>query len=318
VAAAPAVGGAGDAGGALEPGWEVREIEGAPRLFIRHPIDRGDPPPCLPGERTWSADYVPSFHRACRIELRVTPGGDGALQATWYTPREVPAPEPFAGRVGKVVAYERGEIRAPLDAKATRTLVGKLDAIDEARLPQPDPRVVVLDGIMVRARVCRADGTEHRFSIQSPGDRHGRHRDFFLALVDASLEAVRDEDGAWALEDLVGYLSGRLLATDLGGTPRLLRLSGWLSVRHQEALGRFFAGVPGGDVVVDARNFAGGGTALGPEFVAFDRRAGRTLWVIEGGRAARLELLGVDGDHIVFTLDEARRRLERTLGAPRR
>ncbi len=121
---------------------------------------------------------------------------------------------------------------------------------------------------------------------------------------------VREEEGSFDLENLIGYLSDELLATDLGGTPRLVRLYGWYSIDDMKALGEFFARVPAGDVIVDARNFGGAGTILKPEFVAFDRRRARTVWV--AGKDNARELAGAHGvleAHIVATLEEARERL---------
>lgn len=97
---------------------------------------------------------------------------------------------------------------------------------------------------------------------------------------------------------------------DLGGNPRVIRLFGGYSIQHKKPLAAFFAAVPPGDVIVDARNFDGAGLLLKPEFVAFDRRKGRTVWVSSPwGVKELVSSFGVRASSFATTLEEARRRL---------
>jgi len=256
------------------------------------------PPDCAEGRTLWRGVYLPSFHPSLTITFRGGP--DAELRLTWmaYTGPEQPR------------RLEQRTLRVP-EAEAT-ALEARLTELRPWEL-RPTERSG-LDGITVHGTVCSPGHGETHFTAWSPREDHDpRHQRYFLSLVEAAIELLGEDTLVFTFEGIQGYLTNALLAKDLGGSPRVVRLPAGYSIGHREPLARFFAAIPETeDVIVDLRSFEGAGTALKSVFVAFDTRAkARTLWVLPNNEGAAYfsKHLGVRRSHIVPSLEEARRRL---------
>lgn len=258
------------------------------------------PPDCAEGRTLWRGVYLPSFHPPLTITFRGGP--DAELRLTWmeyFAPKQPPR-------------LARRTLRVP--EAAASALETRLTELRPWEL-RSDPGAGA-DGITVHGTVCSPSRGETHFTAWSPREeRNPLHQRYFLSLLEATVELLAEDDLVLELEQVQGYLTNALLAKDLGGSPRVVRLPAGYSIDHREPLARFFAAIPKTeDVIVDLRSFDGAGTALKSVFVAFDTRAkARTLWVFPGDEAAAYlsKYLGVRRSHIVPTMEEARRRLAR-------
>ncbi len=255
------------------------------------------PPGCTEGQTLWRAVYLPSFHAPLTVTFRGGP--DAELRLTWQEYTEPKKPPTLAQRT----------LRVP-EAAAT-ALDAKLTGLQPWELQLEDR--MGADGITVHGTVCSPSHGETHFTAWSPNENNGpRHQRYFLTLLEASLELLAEDPLTFQIEPVQGYLTNEMLAKDLGGSPRVVRLAAGYSIDHLEPLKQFLAAIPQTeDVIVDLRSFDGAGTALKPLFVAFDTRAkARTVWVIPGDGAAYLsKYLGVRRSHVVTTMEAARKRL---------
>ncbi|WP_309892266.1 hypothetical protein [Archangium sp.] len=257
------------------------------------------PPDCSEGRTLWRGVYLPSFHPPLTITFRGGP--DAELRLTWMQYTSAKQPPTLAQRT----------LRVP-EAAAT-ALEARLTELRPWEL-RSDPYAGA-DGITVHGTVCSPAHGETHFIVWSPSEeRNPLYQRYFLSLLEATLTLL-GEDTPVFFEGVQGYLTNALLAKDLGGSPRVVRLPAGYSIDHREPLARFFAAIPETeDVIVDLRSFEGAGTALKSVFVKFDTRPkARTLWVFPGKEAAAYltKYLGVRRSHIVPTMEEARRRLAR-------
>jgi hypothetical protein len=256
------------------------------------------PPDCAEGRTLWRGVYLPSFHPRLTITFRGGP--DAELRLTWMQYTSAKQPPTLAQRT----------LRVP-EAAAT-ALEARLTELRPWEL-RSDPGAGA-DGITVHGTVCSPARGETHFIAWSPGEeRNPLHQRYFLSLLEATIALLGEDTLAFSLEGVQGYLTNALLAKDLGGSPRVVRLPAGYSIYHREPLARFFAAIPSTeDVIVDLRSFEGAGTVLKSIFVEFDTRPkARTLWVFPGKEAAAYlsKELGVRRSHIVNTMDEARQRL---------
>ena len=258
------------------------------------------PPDCAEGRTLWRGVYLPSFHPSLTITFRGGP--DAELRLTWmeyFAPKQPPRLAQRTLRVPEAAA-------TALEARLTELRPWELRSTEDSGL----------DGITVHGTVCSPGHGETHFTAWSPREeRNPLHQRYFLSLVEAAIEWLGEDTLVFTFEGIQGYLTNALLAKDLGGSPRVVRLPAGYSIGHREPLARFFAAIPETeDVIVDLRSFEGAGTALKSVFVAFDTRSkARTLWVFPGkeGAAYLTKELGVRRSHIVPTMEEARRRLTR-------
>ena len=174
-----------------------------------------------------------------------------------------------------------------------------------------DQPSVGADGIGLMGTVCSPGIPPHHFAgwDYTPS----RRRDFFRALTDAA-RASLPQSGAFTAERTLEYLAppGELIAADLPGPPRTIRLVG-ISAGEAEPFRALCSSVkPDEDLIIDLRNFSGAGTMFKPEFMQLDRRKGRTLWVAHPELAKDLiNRFGVARGHFVTTLEAAEQKLRK-------
>jgi hypothetical protein len=258
------------------------------------------PPDCAEGRTLWRGVYLPSFHPPLTITF--CGGPEAELRLTWMQYTSAKQPPTLARRTLRVPEAAA----TALEARLTESRPWEL---------RSDPGAGA-DGITVHGTVCSPAHGETHFIAWSPGEeRNPQHQRYFLSLLEATLALLGEDTLVFGFEQVQGYLTNALLAKDLGGSPRVVRLAAGYSIDHREPLARFFAAIPGTeDVIVDLRSFDGAGTALESVFVGFDTRPkARTLWVFPGKEAAAYlsKFLGVRRSHIVDTMEEARQRLAR-------